>query len=121
MSLAGVRKVWEDLSPRKGVVKKPKRENMGTISGANIDMLNKPTTSANMNEPDFQMLSEIHNIVMKVSHSQYQHVADMADMRSKMRAVIKEEITSLKNEFTEKMNLLEKKLQDRDKKIEVLE
>ena len=27
---------------------------------------------------------------------------------------------SLKNEFAEKMNLLERKLQDRDKKIEVL-
>ena len=35
MSLAGVRRVWEDLSPRKGIVKKQKGENMGTISGAN--------------------------------------------------------------------------------------
>ena len=29
---------------------------------------------------------------MKVSHSKDQHVADMADMRSEMTAVIKEEI-----------------------------
>ena len=55
-----------------------------------------------------------------MSHSKDQHVADMADMRSEMTAVIKEEIMSLKNEFAEKMNLLERKLQDRDKKIEVL-
>ena len=52
--------------------------------------------------------------LIKVSQVQDKHVVDMS-------AVIKEEITSSKSDFTEKIDLLEGKLRDKDQRIENLE
>ena len=116
MSLAGVRRVWEELSPKKNVTKKQKSEVPITTGPENINIMNIPTSSTQLASTgqDSQMLSEIHSLIVKVSQAQDKHVVDM-------RAVIKEEITSLKSEFTEKIDLLEGKLREKDQRIEKLE
>ena len=98
LSLAGVRRVWEEITLKKASAKKQRNE-----ESIEDETEPKLLDSELRGSSDDSKLTQILNVVTNIQTSQTQH-------KEEISRIIQDEVSRLRCEFAEKLNLLENEI-----------
>ena len=103
MSLAGVRRVWEEITSKKGSNKKQRNEDTHQSV-----LPEQELKCSDVSVESGDKLSQIHQIVTNILTSQTQY-------KEELKGVIQDEVCKLQAEFAESLTLLENQVLEKDK------
>ena len=105
MSLAGLRRVWEEITPKKGSNKKQRNEDTHQSV-----LSEQESECSDVSVESGDKLSQIHQMVTNILTFQTQY-------KEEIKEVIQDEVCKLWAEFAERLTLLEKQVLEKDKQI----